>query len=398
MAKKLMLIVTLGALLFSVGCWDQREINASAIPLAIGIDLLEDKNIVVSTLLAQPRPPEETGSRVTDAQVVSANDPGVAIATRRLMLSISQVPLWAHVRTFILGERLAGNDLSLAIDFMTRNRNIRPDINLLICAQTNPEKVLLQAAGLEGGGLRELVYFSEDQAGIYVPITLREFTYRLMTPGIEPAVPIIILQPDPSRKLPEKKGDKNAAQANNKQEKITLHEMAVFKGNRMIGTLNERESRGYRWLNSQFKTGGLFNVNSPLQPEDDIALEVIRFSSKTRPQISGDQLQMRIDIEANLAFYEVNSSGQLLSPEMISQLEKEANSEIKHQITACIRRSQQLNSDVLGWGWKMQAYQPYEWKQLQSKWGEVFPYVEADIHVQTHIRRSYLTRKVMEFK
>ncbi len=43
MAKKYLLLTISLFLLFTAGCWDMRQINASAIPITVGIDISEDK-------------------------------------------------------------------------------------------------------------------------------------------------------------------------------------------------------------------------------------------------------------------------------------------------------------------------------------------------------------------
>ncbi|CFX10307.1 Spore germination GerAC [Syntrophomonas zehnderi OL-4] len=398
MVKKILLgFICFWLLLFLGGCWDKREINDSAIPLAIGVDLREDKKIQVTALLTQPRPSAEPEAHKA-TQLISANDRGAAMAARRLHLSLSQFLEWAHVRTFVLGENLASQDLALVIDFMTRNRNLRPDMNLMICGQTKPEKLFAQIGSLGDGGLMQLVFFSERQSGIYTPMDIGEFAYRLTTPGIEPAVPMVILKTETSKRPIAEIMNKKPPQTNNKQEKIVLQGMAVFKGPKMVGILNEKESRGYRWLNSKHKQGGMFAVKSPLDPESSVALETVRFSGKTRPSLKDEELKMRIDIEANLSFYETTGTAELLTPETISLLEEQAGVTIKDQIAACIKRSQQLNSDILGWGSKIHSYEPKEWQRLKTEWNTIFPHVEADIHVKVHIKRAYLARKINGFK
>ncbi len=192
-------------------------------------------------------------------------------------------------------------------------------------------------------------------------------------------------------------GDKNVNPTDNKK-RVALHGTAVFKGDKMIGSLDKTESRGYRWLNSNSKTGGLVLLRSPLNQQEYVALEVIRFRSKTRPELSGGSLKMRLDINARLTFYEQTDRSELLTPAMIKNLETAANYEIAQQIKSCIKKSQNLNSDILGWGLKLQEYLPDEWKRLNSDWYELYPLIEADVRVKTSITRTYLTGKSFQFQ
>ncbi len=401
MIKKGAIIICILSLFMLSGCWDLREINANSISTAVGIEQQDNNKITFSARLIRPLPPGETSIGQMESVVATTDDYGVALAARRLSLSLSRVPEWSHVRTLILGEKLVGQDLTRIVDFMTRNRHLRPDTNLMIASQATPEELLSSRLPLVvelGSGLQDLLRLNEKELGIYVPTTMGEFTYKLMTPGIEPVVPQITLKKVEGSETPQNSGDKNSGNTNNKKSSIILNETAVFKGKKMVGTFNENESRGYRWLNATSKAGGLFNTVSPLNPNHYIALEIIQFSSKTRPDFSRDGLKMIIEVSADLGFYQQDSDNALLGLERKSQFQEAANMEIKRQIAACIEKSQQLSSDVLGWGRIIQEYEPNQWKTLAAVWPERFPHIESEIKVKSNLKRSLLAKKSFHFQ
>ncbi|MEN6391374.1 MAG: Ger(x)C family spore germination protein, partial [Syntrophomonas sp.] len=384
------------------GCWDYREIEQSSIPSAVGVDLREDGLLSFSTLLVQPLPPGEAGSSDLQPVLVTADGQGVALAARRSMLSLSKVPEWAHVRAIILGENLVKSDLSQISDFMTRNRSVRPDISLFISSGTTPVEIMGAQFPLTndlGSGLLALVNLNQDQLGIYVPTTMEEFTYRLATPGIEPLVPQVTLTEAPSPgNVSEGQTDTNGRQTNNKKKQISLSGAGAFKGRKMVGSLNETECRGYRWLSPTSTEGGLFIIPSPLNPEEDITLEVIAFGTQSRPEVVEGQISIRIKIEALLNFYEESGIAPVLEPESAGQIEAAAAQEIERQIKSCISRSQELGSDFLGWGRLVYEYQPSEWEQVQSEWPNLFPGVKYSLQIKTVLKRSNMTSKSFQFK
>lgn len=390
-AKRLLTLTLLIGLVLCGGCWDLREINASVLVSGIGIELDESNQIAFTAQLLHISASTEAGSTQTHPTLVRAVDRGVASAARRTMLSLSLVPEWAHVKTFLLGERLVRQDLSLCIDFMTRNRNIRPDTNLMVCAGDTPEEVLGSQLPQEnnlGAGLKDMLPASEKLLGYYVPITIEEFTYRLSTPGIEPAVPQVKLMPENS----------GLTGVSSQKMQPTLSGMAVFKGNKMVGSLNEYESRGYRWLASAARQGGFLTIKSPTNPREAVGLEIIGFSRKVKPQVNGDNITINIEVKADLGFYEQDGTGNLLTPAMSKKLEQAANQEIKRQLTACISRSQALESDILGWGQEIKIYHPADWKRLYPRWGDIYPSVSSNVQVKSQITRSYLDNKSFKFQ
>lgn len=403
MSKKHLLVMTVLALVFMGGCWDYRDINTSAIPTAVAVELGKDKKLTITAQFIQPLPPGETASAKNKPLVFSASDYSQTTAARRIMLSLPKVPEWSHVNTFIMGENLIRSDLFLVVDFMLRTRALRPDINLLAVVKVPPEKILsaqIPQVNNLGKGLNDLLDLQQEQLGIYVPTTFAEFTYKVLTPGIEPAVPLITLQEENDQgKNAKKTGDKNDKNTNTRKSKIILVGTGVFKGRRMTGALNETESRGLRWLSSSAsRKGGIVVTNSPLNSQENITLEIKRFRSTTRPVLSDGRLRMEIKVEAVLSYFDQNGTGQLLTGPMLKKMEQNAGREIKNQITRCINRSQELNSDILGWGLTVQEYKPYEWEKVAGDWNEMFPSIENHIQVQTKIKQTDLTSKSFSFE
>lgn len=397
--RYIFIIVTLLSLGLLSGCWDLREINQSSIPTGVGVDLVKDNRIVFSTLLIRPTAPSESGANKQQTFIISTEDYGVAMAARRLTLSLSLVPEWAHAKTFLLGEGLAKKDLSMCIDFMTRNRNIRPDTNLMVCIGATPAQVLSsqlpQATNL-GTGLMDMLTLNQHLVGIYVPITVEEFSYRLATPGIEPAVPQLRLVPRNNDGLPASSSQEKPGGSSRDRTGPELHGMAVFKKNKMVGSLNEYESRGYRWLSSASKYGGFFTIKSPLNPDETVGLEIINFSSQVKPQLTGNNITMNVEVRAKLGVYDEAGTGQLLT--MKNKLEQAANMEIARQIEACINKSQTLQSDIVGWGQIINISRPAIWKNLRPHWNMIFPSVGSKITVKTQLSRSYLSNKSFQPK
>jgi len=401
MAKKLLVVFTLLSMCLVSGCWDLREINASVIATGVGIDLAKNDQIIFSTQLVQSTVSSESGSKTNEPVTVSAVDSSVTMGARRVMLSLSLIPEWAHVKTVLFGETILRKDLYLCVDFMTRSRNIRPDSDMLVCVGSTPEEVLssqLPQGSNLGAGLMDMLGQNERVLGIYVPTTLEEFTYRLSTPGIEPVVPQITLAEASNSGQSSGTTGMMKKDSKGRSKKPVLIGMAVFKRTKMVGSLNEYESRGYRWLNSSSQQGGYFTIKSPLKPNEIVGLEIISFRSKVKPQIDGDNIKMNIEVKANLGFYEQTGTGELLTDQMIKRLEQAANLEIKRQITSCIDQSQTLESDILGWGKTISINQPEEWKRLHPDWSTIYPSVDSNVQVQSQISGSYLSAKSFQFQ
>ncbi|HPF21058.1 MAG TPA: Ger(x)C family spore germination protein [Syntrophomonas sp.] len=390
--QKIILFLMLTILLFSsAGCWDLQEIDDKTVTTAIGYDLEGNNRLRFSSLYTVPSLPGETSS-VSQAKPVLtiSSDYSGAMAARRTMLSLSKVPEYAHIRSIVMGDNLLKNNLPLMVDLLTRNRNFSPNTSLLVSVDSHPEEILALVNDSDQS-LQMMVVFNELQLGIYVPVTIYDFIFKLLTPGIEPVMPQITIE--------AKKPDNQSASFSDQVEspsagkkKMVLHHTAVFKKDKKVGFLNEYESRGLRWLNSRTKTGGVIVIKSPSDASAYTALEILRFHSNTRALVDGGQIKMQINIKARLAMNENTGGVNNITKDVLGDMEQTANQEIARQIKSCIRKSQSLNSDVLGWGLLLLQYEPDTWKQVKGDWNHIYPRVPYEVTAETSIIHTYLSK------
>lgn len=379
MPRKLLILILLLLLSNCSACWDLHELGKSAVCTGAGIELSPEGKFIFTTQLIKPSAPTESGAQTSTATVLSITGSGVAEAARRTMLTLARLPEWHAVHSFIIGEELAREDLALLGDFLLRNRSIRPDTNLLLSNGCSPEDILsypMPLSPYSGRGLETIMEHQEELSGVYVATNVHEFILRLCTPGIEPAVPQMAI----------------------KGGKMLIDGTAVFKGRRMVGAFDKTESRGYRWMQARSAHGGMIDFTFPSKPDQVISLELRQFASKMTPQLEKGELKMKIEVQADLIFFEQSKSGELLTLKHKGELERLAAQEIKRETTACIKKAQLLNSDVFGWGLLLHRREPQLWQELSSDWDIYFPLIESDITVRTEIANTMLSQKSFRFR
>ncbi len=380
--KKAFLLLFLLLLGFNPGC-GVTELDKASIPLGLGVDL-SGEQIVVSTELASPISPEQIeSSSAPDFYVISGRGSTVVEAARKITLEMPRNPLWSHTNSMIIGEKLARQDMALFMDFLSRNRYVRKNIPVFVSSKSTPEEILSVKLPIEPHpsiAIKNILHLQEKQVGIYVPIELKEMEFRFLSPGIEPLVPqVSILE-------------------SNTGKRLLLEGAAVFRGRKMVGSFNEMESRGYRWMSPRMIQGGLFLVPSPLHSGKQISLELTRSQAQITPKLQEGAIIMQIKIKAEGNFYEQNEVGELFTRERFREIEELANQEIKRQILLAINKAQQLNSDVFGWGQMIKQNYPQQWGKMEDNWDEIFPTVGEQIKVDFSLRRSYLADRSFKFQ
>ncbi len=382
MQKILLMFSLIIILLCSPGC-NKQEINDTSIPLGLGLDWQEGTYTVIAEM-AKPMPPGQSSSSAEDQFIVlSGTGKTITEAARNITLSMPMFPLWSHSDLILVGENLAQKDLALFADFFARNRLVRKNSPILITRGASPFDVYEIKTPLEphsAHAIKGILQLQEKQLGIYTPVKFSDFLEKLATPGIEAVLPQVII---------DKQGGNSL---------IKLDGTAVFKDTKMVGSLDELESRGFRWMQKGMIVGGIIIIPSPLDNTKLLTLELTRSKATITPVIENNTIKMKIAIKAEGNFYEQNSTGEILTLENVPKIEALADQEIARQISACITKAQYLKSDILGWGRMVDSKDPKLWKDIEKDWPQIFPGVEYDIKVKFELRRTYLTDKSFVFR
>lgn len=377
-------VILFTLLLFFISGCQAVQIEETSVPAGIGIDMEKNK-VKVTVQVAKPIAaeqglPEEDKSQF---EVISAQGDTTSEAANKLLLVLPKIPLWTHASVIIIGEEAARNDARFFADLLTRTPDIRKNAILVITKDSSPEEILQVQTPFEpysANAIRQVLTIQQKQLGYYVPVKLGDFIADITTPGIDPIIPqITIIE-------------------HNKTKLLKVDGAAVFRKSVMVGHFNEEEARGYRWLAPGYQQGGIFNIPSPDNPEKLVTIELLRSQAKITPAIEGKKIRILINIKAEGNFYEQNSPGQVLTLSNIDKMEQTAARVIENNIALAIKRAQELNADIFGWGQMVNNKYPSFWAKIESTWYVYFPEVETDIKVNFKLRRSYLTDQSFVFR
>ena len=381
---KIILVILLSIIsVFTAGCWDSRELNRLSIIAGLGFDMdpatkkvsLTYQSIVPSKVTSSPSSGDGGGDEgggggggggggLQTIQLDHDTGSSPYEVLNRYAQHGSRIPFYQHTQVIVLGKDAAEQGLYPFLDTIVRNPAGRPNI-LLAIADKKASDILAVQDGMENiqaVGMANIIKLSANFSQ-YPAITYLDFTCRLISKTTAPIVPIIGTF--------EEMGPEGE-----KQKKIRINGTAVFKGDKMIGKLNERESSGLLWVIDKVEKGFL------IIPE--ASLEIVDAKTKIIPELSGGKIKVAIEIEeeANLIQYNVAKN---LSPEIISQLEKAQDKEIESQVKAVIKKSMSLNADVFGFGEAVHRKYKKEWKELEPRWDDIYPTIKISVKVKTSL-------------
>jgi len=380
--KKWSLISIVISLIFVTGCWKGRELNELAIAVALGIDKVGNQ-YKVSVQVVEPT--EVAGKKggtktpVTTYQI-TANTIFEAI---RKMTTVSPRKIYpSHLRIVVLGESLAKEGIGQALDLLSRDEEIRTDFFIVVSKHTTAEetlKILTKLETIPAVSLFSTLQTSEKQWAPTTTVTLDELITTLVSEGRDPVLTGLVVL-----------GDEQVGQDKKNMEKVLTPAilqysgLAVFKKDKLIGWLNEIESKAYNYINDEIKS----TVGFVACPQGGkITFEVIRSKTKVKGSVKNGQPRIDIEVRLEINIGEVQCSIDLLETKNIADVERLANSKVEGFIDAAVKKVQKkYKVDIFGFGDVIHRSNPKEWRKLKKNWDQTFETMPVNVKVNHKIR------------
>lgn len=393
--KRLALLLLIAALTggLCAGCWNRREPELLGIVLATGFDYNpEDGLYRVIAEIANPAGAGQSsggesgggssGEKAFWTTEAAGHTPFEAV--RNLDNITSRQLFWAHCRVVLFSERLARRGLKDVLDLLERGRQFRLIAKPMV-VDGDLRKIMeaefpLEKTGVEG--LDRFIVTNRFEKSVFPEKDLNELISTLGQQGKE----III------GKLYVPGGEKDNSGETGAPPPARVGGSALFRGDRMVGWATDSETLGWAYATSRaFRS--ILIIESPEKKGSYISLGA--FGHKAQMRLQGDaenwRIELKVKIQARIQDYE--GPGKLDSDnELIRALERRAATAARKHIEALLSRSQELKSDVIGFGNLIYRKNPELWRQIESSWTEeIYPQLKIDLFVEFDILRSGLT-------
>jgi spore germination protein KC len=369
----LLIVLVIFICVIFTGCWNYREVEQLAIAAGVAIDKNPDGTVHITIEVVNIA---GDGEVVYEPNYVESDGATFFEAARKAIAKEGKKIYWSHAKVAIISEELAREDVTKYLDFLFRDAEAREDTWLLISKEKTAGEIL-QSKGM----LKPMVSFEIDDSmrsqkaiSRFPYIELFEFFDRLFYKQVAPILPAVHLVKQHGEKTPE------------------VGETAIFKGKKLIGFLNEEDTKSMLWLRDEIK-GGLAIIKDVAGTKDDVTLEIYKSKTKLTPVIQDGVLKMKAEIELDVSIGEILGSTDFISSSGKQKLAKASEKQIEEEIKKMytIVRDQ-YNADVFGFGRRVEMKMPDVWSQIKNDWDEFFAELELDIKVNVKIRGSATTR------
>lgn len=377
------IIISFAMLLYITGCWSRHELNELNITLGLAIDKLNGRYYVSAQVVV----PDALVAKKSDfhlpATTVEASGATLQEAIKRITTTTSRRIYLAHLRTVIISEELAKSGIRDILDFFSRNNQIRPDFYIVIAKDVSAQQVLSVIPRIEkvpSQRLYRTLQNSEKEWGPTTGVYLDKLILGMTNQGSEAVLTgVTVIGNDASSA-----GSKSNVERMEGAAAIQLRNLAVFKKDRLVGWLNEDQSKAYNYImnNIQKTSGHLPCLNS----DRLIGIDIMKSNTHVRAFVKNKRpiIHIQVNFFANVS--EVQCPMNLNQETQLKQIEGEAEKKLKEIIVDTIDEVQKkYRTDIFRFGHKFHQSVPTYWISVKDHWNRVFETLQVEVSVDGKI-------------
>jgi len=368
-----LLLLTLLPTILSSGCWSRREIDKLAFVGSVAIDQAEDTGLLEVTVqvilpgaLAQRGPMDGGGGAGAGrgkVWLISEKGSTVTEALNKINTVSANHLFFGDLTSVIIGEKPARKGVKGILDNFDRMSELRRNIWILIAP--GRAKNILQARpklqDVPSLAIESLFVHQGDTSFSY-PSSLNNFLIMLSSRSTDPVAARITT-------LPAGQASPDEPEAGRKE--IKIEGAAIFKHDKLVGWLDDRETRGVLWVQNKIKYGTLTFPN-PRGNHKFVTFVMYGSKRKIHTFMEDGELFVNLDISfySNLIEQASNedilSEGLFIEQENVQAFETGMTSQVIQEISAALEKAQEYKADIFGIGERFYIEHPQKFKEVKE--------------------------------
>lgn len=412
MSRRLSLLVAFIILsLLLSGCNGARETDSVAYVLGIGVDITPDQQYSTTYLIAIPRAMSgaEKGDSKKLVEKITITATSVAEAHDLLTSVISRTPNLSHAKWWVISEELARKGVANIIGPLTRYREHRGSMYLLVVRDATAKEFIRQndpVLELLPSRWSESLLAIGPESVFSLPSQLHNFYVRLKDASGSPYTALAGINPkdDANRQTtkPEtfqwSSGYLPGDIAREGGNPVTIMGTALFKGDKMVGMLTNTETRMVSILLNNVPEGYL-TITDPHSPDNHIQLLVeLGRPPKITVNLTDGLPIINIETLLEAELVSIPSGINYESDELRKELEQHISKIICLQIENMLAKTQQLETDIINFGKYLRPAAKNYTEFNELNWNSLYPQAKISVKVDTKVRRTGLMFKTMPIR
>lgn len=360
-------ILLITVLLLS-GCWNRRELNELSILLAFGIDKVDDEYEISVQAIDPSTMSKNRSSDRAPTTVFTERDSTLFEALRKMTTKSSRRMYGAHIRFIVFDEATAREGIQGPLDFLFREQEIRPDFYMAVAKNCRAKDIIGFVSPTEILPGMDMYRSLKTSHKVWAPtsaVNVKEIMSKYMLEGVEPVLTGLTLKGDIEKGQTTENAKKPLPMSN-----FVFEGIGVFKHDKLLGWLDEKESRGYSYITNNIKSS-VAKVKCPNDDDGWFNVELIRSKAKYKPSIKNERPYMEVAIQAQGNIGEVQCDIDLMDPEMRQKMKEVTMDAFIEILNKSVIKAQEYGADVFGFGEAFHRKYPKHWREWKDEWGEM---------------------------
>jgi spore germination protein KC len=371
----LIIFVIFITVLFS-GCWDYREIDKLSIVTGVAIDRTENGKYRMTFEIVDT---QEGGiEKQIKSKLIESEGASLFEAIRNSLRISSPRLYFGHMNIVVISEQIAREGVIDIVDVLSRDAEPRLNVDLMVSKEKTANEILSSQSTTEAiraFEIEQMLDASEADLSKSPRTRVYQFINDLPCEGIAPVLPAL--------KVVQSGGKKTFA----------LSGAAVFKGDKMIGYLDDEESMFYCFISDKVRRDLIVITDSPETGGTNITLEIYDSETTVKPVYSDGKVSMDIKIKVRAALSEDEGNSKSESNIEVLKIQKATEEYLKSKVALTAQIVQKKYSlDIFGFGKKIHSEMPQLWKEIQCDWIPIYREMDVNVSASVEIRNRGLLR------
>jgi len=362
------------------GC-GKGEIDDLATATAIGLDKTEEGKFRISIQVLNVNAVGKDAKDMSPVVVISEEATTIQEALRKMTTFLTHKLFFSHFQVLLIGEDLAKDGIEPYLNFFAINTESLHGYNIAVVQGDTAENLLkmqtllnfIPSIAIDGKLKAALKNYGTSKETI-----MDDVLCDLRTKGLGLSLGSLMIIGDV-----EEGSKQDVTKSTEAKNIVKTSTIAVFKKDKLLGYLNERESIGFSYITNEIKTSVVVaSLKSGL-----VSIEVNQAKTKLSVKIENDVPKIKISVKLIGNITEDLSGQTKFTNEYVSEVSKKASYEVKKIIEESIDKAKEYNSDIFNFISLIHKKETDYWKTIYEDYDNVFPNIEVEINVTTSITR-----------
>ncbi len=369
LSKALLFVFMAG---FLQGCSDLMPVDDISIILAMGIDELDNRQILVSVQIVNPKsasPSEGQGGGKQSFTVYSASGKTIEQTLEKINERLPRQIFLAHNSVVIFGHTYAKHGINRAFEYLERNRDIRRNELLVV---TNGRAVDVLRAPSQGNIINAFAIQSLVQHGAETSVTVNSTQQTVMKQYLSPSHSPLLARV-------------NVGPNGHLQE----DGLGLFDGGRLVDCLSTEDAYALLLFIGNTRQHPIALPGDVQKVGNRLTMRILTSQTNVKPVVRGKEIGIKVQVWGQTEIEQMRL-GSKATPDFYRLSESETQHELKKKMIHALYEIQQHHVDAAQFGNAFFRADPPLWRRVAHRWNETLPHLFVDVDVKVHVYRSGL--------